>query len=335
MASPELMFPAWLLFSARICRRNPSQAKLIIMKITDLFAPFPDELQLSATPRLSSPPLVEWASAFGDLFLRVKGADPQTVWCVLGRGAPAKRPLSKARLATLGKYLSASYGGRTFFRVVPFEGGDDWALVRPKRALVKSPVQRKGAIWQWSADFTAPNGEINWLSQSLGWFENWLPDPRATQEARDFARLSDYERKWRIITRDLKTAAKWDTLTPALQKLGYDQTDQHSRIWYLYGHRINDVPIYPLYQWATRPATAPILELTKLLQDKYPLEYQREKWRGIGVRGKRADNEIPTYKATEPTQHQRLEAALLWRDFGREIGESARVEAALSQLLSG
>ena len=114
------------------------------MKITDLFAPFPDELQIAATPRVPTPPRVEWASAWSDLFFRVKGTDPRITWCVLGRGAPEKRPLSKARLETLNKYLSAAYSGRTFFRVVPFADGDDWALVRPKRALVKSPVQRQG-----------------------------------------------------------------------------------------------------------------------------------------------------------------------------------------------
>ena len=116
------------------------------MKITDLFAPFADELQLGPSARLANPPLVEWTSGWGDLFFRPKGADTEIVWCVLGRSAPAKRPLSRARLATLNKYLSQAYAGRTFFRVVPFSDGDDWTLVRPKRALVKSPLQKKAAF---------------------------------------------------------------------------------------------------------------------------------------------------------------------------------------------
>ncbi len=305
------------------------------MKITDLFQPFPDELQLLSAPKLSVPPLVEWTSGFGDLFFRAKGADPQILWCVLGRGAPEKRPLSKARLATLNTYVSGAYAGRTFFRVVPFADGDDWALVRPERALVKSPQQQTGAIWQWSADFAAPQGQIAWLSQPLEWFENWLPDPRALQTPREFARLSEYERQWIVISRDLsETPQKWETLMPALQNVGYEMLDAHALTWYLYGHSINGVPVYPLYQWNNRPSLAPLIELTKILQQYYPLEYQRKRWRGIGVRGKRADNKTPTYKASEPTQHEKLEAALLWRDFGREIGQSERVEAALSQLLA-
>ena len=206
------------------------------MKITDLFAPFPDELQLAATPRVSSPPRVEWASAWGDLFFRVKGADPQITWCVLGRGAPAKRPLSRARSATLHKCLSAAYAGRTFFRVVPFEGGDDWALVRPKRALVKSPVQRKGAIWQWRANFPAPDGELEWLSQPLNWFENWLSEePKQGLEfARSFARVAEEKRRdWSAKEASSVVRSHWEHLLPALQKLSWDSDGIRGMAWIL------------------------------------------------------------------------------------------------------
>ena len=304
------------------------------MKITDLFVPFADELQLAPSARVANPPLVEWTSAFGDLFFRPKAATRKFCGACWAEARPAKRPLSKARLETLNKYLSAAYAGRTFFRVVPFSDGDDWALVRPKRALVKSPTQKKSAVWQWSANFAAPQGQIEWMSQPLSWFEDWLPDPRATEGARAFARLSDDERNWLVITRDPATQQKWEALMPALQKLGYSNLDQHSKNWHLYGHNINAIPVHPLYQWAVRPSMAPVIELIKVLQEKYPLSYQRKEWRGLGVRGKRADNVVPSYKATEPTQHERLEAALLWRDFAREIGETERVEAALNQLLA-
>ena len=306
------------------------------MKITDLLVPFADELQLAPTPRVANPPLIEWASAWGDLFFRPQAADPQIVWCVLGRGAPAKRPLSKQRLATLNKYVSGAYAGRTFFRVVPFSDDDDWALVRPKRALVKSPTQKKGAIWQWSANFAAPQGQIEWMSQPHSWFDNWLRDnaDEQLQAARAFARLNDDERKWLVITRDVPTPQKWETLMPALQKLGFAALDKYSMTWHLYGHLINSTPIYPLYQISSRPDIKPIIELTQVLQDRHPLDYQRQMWRGIGIRGKRANNKVPVYKAAEPTQHEKLEAALLWRDFAREIGESQRVEAALNQLLA-
>ncbi len=53
------------------------------MNIRDLFVPFEDELQLLPTKRAPSPPVVEWHSAFGDLFFRFKDAEPEILWCDL------------------------------------------------------------------------------------------------------------------------------------------------------------------------------------------------------------------------------------------------------------
>ena len=307
------------------------------MRSTDLFAPFPDELQLAATPSVSNPPLIEWTSAWGDLFFRVKGADPQILWCVLGRGAPAKRPLSKARLATLNKYISAAYAGRTFFRVVPFPDGDEWALVRPKRALVKSPTQRKGASWKWSADFPAPQGEIEWLSQPMSWFENWLRENAndELQAAREFMHLSDDEQNWLPVCRELQTRAHWKKLMPGLQKLSARFFYRQPVKWYLIliasNMKHKEEPF-----WSTDCPPVPALtDCFELLWQRFPLDYQQQLWRGIDIRGEEAAHTPPRFEtASTPTQHERLEAALLWRDFGREIGESARIEAALSQLLA-
>ena len=303
------------------------------MKITDLFAPFPDQLELSPRARVPEPLGVEWASGFGDLFFRPQGANPEMLWCVLGRGAPTKRPLSSARLKTLNTYLSAAYAGRTFFRVVPLSDGDDWALVRPKRALVKSLWQKKGAIWQWSASFPAPQGQLEWLSQPLNWFEEWLPDPRALQAPREFARWSDDDRMWLPLSRDAAARAQWNLLTPALQKLSYSALNPSVQSWHLFGQNGTGAPIYPLYQLQKHPLAHSILALASALQETYPLHYQSALWRGIGVRGKKSKHIAPSYKAARPSQHEVMEAALLWRDFGRKSGESARVETALNELL--
>ena len=304
------------------------------MKITDLFAPFPDELQLAPTKAVANPPLVEWTSAFGDLFFRPKAADPQILWCVLGRAAPA-RP-SKRRLETLNQYASRAYAGRTFFRVVPFGDGDDWALVRPKRALVKSPLQRKGAVWQWSADFPVEGTQLEWLSQSLSWLENWLLDARALQEPREFARLNDDERMWLPLCRDPETREKWQLLLPALQKLSAEVVNKNSFIcdFREYAKKDGQLPFGTLYRYYSAVRGNAILELISCLQKPYPLDFQISWWRGIGVRGKKQFSPAPTFQATAPSQHETLEAALLWRDFGRATGETARVEAALNQLLA-
>ena len=307
------------------------------MKITDLFAPFADELQLAATPRVSNPPLVEWTSAWGDLFFCVKGAEPQITWCDLGRGAPEKRTLSKARLATLNKYISQAFAGRTFFRVVPFAAGDDWALVRPKRALVKSPVQRKGAIWQWRANFPVPNGEINWLSQPVSWFENWLKENAddELQITRDFARVAENQRATCSISyRNRNPRIIWESLIPNLQKLSPNFPDSTRLTWSVH-ETTEGVRLHCPAPNGDYFSHLAIHDLLKLLKEYFPLYCYCVYWRDIGVRGKKTPRSDPRFIVTNPTQHEKLEAALLWRDFGREIGESERVEAALAQLLSG
>ncbi len=306
------------------------------MKITDLFAPFADDLQLSATPSLSNPPFIEWTSGFGDLFFRIKGADPQIVWCVLGRGAPNKRPLSKQRLATLNKYVSAAYAGRTFFRVVPFSDGDDWALVRPKRALVKSPTQKKGAIWQWNANFPAPDGQIEWLSQSLKWFESWLVKngTNELQAAREFATMNEEERKWWPLSRKKGVRQEWEKLLPALQKLSCP-ADQTSLTWSISIGTYHQGLGILSRSWPRGYFSAPaVRKLEILLSALLPTMHYEPRYLIIGIRGKKRRRVMPEFTIAAPTQHEKLEAALLWRDFGREIGESERVEAALAQLLA-
>lgn len=306
------------------------------MQITDLFAPFPDELQLAATPRVTEPPSIEWTSAFGDLFFRPQGADPQIVWCVLGRGAPDKRPLSRARLTTLNKYISEAYAGRTFFRVVPFADGDDWALVRPKRALVKSPTQKKGAVWQWSANFPAPQGQIEWLSQPLLWFENWLSENAADtlQAAREFATMNEEERKWWPLSRKKGVWQQWEKLLPALQKLSCP-ADKTSLTWSISIGTYHQGLGISSRSWPRGYLSAPaIKKLENLLSATLPTMLYEPRYLTIGIRGKKRRRIMPEFTIAAPTQHEKLEAALLWRDFGREIGESERVEAALSQLLN-
>jgi hypothetical protein len=64
------------------------------MNIRDLFVPFEDELQLLPSKRVAEPPLIEWRTAFGDLFFRIKGADPEITWCDLAYSVSSKRPLT-------------------------------------------------------------------------------------------------------------------------------------------------------------------------------------------------------------------------------------------------
>ncbi len=192
------------------------------MKIHDLFVPFDDELQLLPSPRVSRPPLIEWKSAFGDLFFRIKGEEPTILWCDLGYTITPKRPLPANRGATLAKRLSRAFNGRTFFRVVPFSTGDDWALVRPKRALVKSPLPRRTPTrWSRNADFADGQKQIEWLSQPFSALQTWLEEHRDVELelARAFAPLDEEARAWAPFVGEEGARSKWQQLVPALQKL--------------------------------------------------------------------------------------------------------------------
>ena len=306
------------------------------MTIHDLFAPFADELQLLPSPRVPNPPLIEWTSAFGDFFFRVKGAEPEILWCVLGRGAPPKRPLSAVRRATLQKYLSPAYAGRTFFRVVPFEDGDDWALVRPKRALVKSPSQDKGAIWHWKADFGNGMNQLDWLGQPLAPLQNWLAEKptRDLDIARAFACLGNDARIWSVYIGAEGVHERWKTLVPALQKLSFDPASELPRTtWRLREHGRT---VTVVSDWTPQPFAIPDAanKLLGVLGKQSPLQCHQSRWRGIGVRGKEQLRSSPTFIVEAPSHHERLEAALLWRDFAAEIGKRDEIEPLLRELLA-
>jgi len=118
------------------------------MNIRDLFVPFEDELQLLPSKRVAEPPLIEWKTAFGDLFFRIKGADPEMTWCDLAYSVSPKRPLTVFKNEQITRRLSKSWDARLLYRVVPFEDGDDWALIRMGRFLVRSPSQKLPARWR-------------------------------------------------------------------------------------------------------------------------------------------------------------------------------------------
>lgn len=302
------------------------------MNIRDLFVPFEDELQLLPSKRVPAPPLIEWTSAFGDFFFREKGADTQILWCDLGYTVTPKRPLPPARRATLGKRVSRAFNGRTFFRVVPFEDGDDWLLVRPKRGLIKSPAQSAaGAVWQWEASFGDGRKQIVWLSQPLAWFEEWLSGQNGLDldAARLFAPLDAQGRTWAPFGGDERA----QSLIAALQTLCFDtQSGITTSIWRL-SPTLSGVYIYPDWH-PTKPTISPAAQgLLALLKHYLPLQFRRERWLTIGIGGKEQRQVMPVFTVQAVSAHERLEATLLWRDFAREIGLESEVEPLLRELM--
>ena len=308
------------------------------MKITDLFVPFPDELQLTPSTRVADPPLIEWASAFGDLFFRPQGADPEILWCVLGRSVPAKRPLTPRKSDSLERFISAAFRNNRQLRVVPFPDGEDWALLNPKRLLVKSPLHREGAVWKWNAQIKLENSPVEWLSQPLIWFSNRLErtEDKALNVARTIAGIAKADRVWLPLCREKQTREQWERLIPALQKLSSNPIHQALN-WELSLINSTSIDVRDENLISVASYAKPLEALLILLSHYAPLSYDDDYWRDLSANGNSSVFFLksPSFSSTAPSQHERLEAALLWRNFGREIGESARVEAALNELLAG
>ncbi len=305
------------------------------MILNDLFTPFGDELQLRPSPHTPNPPLIEWRAALGDFFFRPKGADPQILWCDVGYTISPKRPLPPPRPTTLAKRVSRAFNGCTFFRVVPFPDGDDWLLVRPRRAIVKSPHQPAGALWKWNCASNSKLTQLDWLSQPQSWFESHLKDLKddlPLQMARDCAALGEDERQWNPSASP--ETAHWKTLALALFILATPASIS-SVSWTITRPKSIEGPVVPLcYSSANSkprllfPQSAEVL--LQLLQSSISLPY----WRSLDASYERIRTHFPFYRIEAITHHERLEAALLWRDFGQQIGKSVEVEGALSELMS-
>ena len=178
------------------------------------------------------------------------------------------------------------------------------------------------------------NGEIEWLSQPLSWFESWLlgHQDEPLQLAREFVLLSDDDRKWWPINREAGARQRWEQLLPALQRLCFPENSRS--IEWVIGSWSKELAILPQDYSPFHFYHPAVQELAKLLKATYDIKIKHPRYFDIGVRGKKQTRHSPSFTATAPTQHELLEAALQWRDFGREIGQSKRVESALNQLLN-
>ncbi|RYX86107.1 hypothetical protein EON83_02495 [bacterium] len=314
------------------------------MTIHDLFEPFEDELQLRPSPRIPVAPLIEWRAVFGDFFFRPKGANPQLLWCDLGYTVTDKRPLPQARQTTLTKRVSRVFAGRTFFRVVPFANGDDWALVRPKRALIKSPHQMTGACWQWNANFRAiAKTQLQWLSQDFSWFSCWLKEQQHKSEglhqARDFALQSDEERSWTPIVAPLEIRAHWLELAQALQLLSAPP-EEPSPIWWITTKPIKenlpclflDAKVHIRDKLTERQLQA-ALQLREELTTRFALPVDLMRWRGLEPNGEQQFYTFPHLTPDSASMHQKMEAALLWREFVAPSNRRHELEEAIRELI--
>ncbi len=295
------------------------------MKINDLFVPFEDELQLLPSPRVPDPPLIEWKSAFGDLFFRLKGAEPGILWCDLGRNLAPKR-------------MTRTWNGCRYFRVVPFEDGEDWALLRPKFALVKSPKQQNSAFWKWEAQFREGMTHRKWLEKPQEQLRATSADS-SLQMARDCAALDESSRHWTIDTRTRFVAQtdKWEQLVRAALAISTFKLELPLNLLLLHPHSVEGPLDFDcvdsqlrrrgMHFWSPLPSNSKTL--LRIVQRHIALPF----WRGLDAQGARPQLPFYRFSIDSVSQHERLEAALVWRDFAHEIGKTDEIEPLLRELM--
>ena len=300
------------------------------MKIRDLLVPFEDELQLLPSSRVPNPPLIEWKSAFGDLFFRAKGMEPEVLWCVLQDDLSLKR-------------LSRAWYGCRYFRVVPFDEKGDWMLLRPKFAFVKSPQQPHGAFLEVEAPFTEKMTQRKWLEKPQ---PQLCDEMRASQGdlslqmARHCAALDETERYWSHRSSTcLMAREKWQQLVFAVLVLATPASQLPMKWIFLPRNSVEGPLDFDCVHGQLRrvqshfwsPLHPKGKTLFRIVQRHIALPF----WRGLDARGRRRQ---PTFlrdslEMSSISSHERLESALLWRDFAREIGKSDEIEALLNELL--
>jgi len=307
------------------------------MNIRDLFVPFGDELQLLPSKRVADPPLIEWKTAFGDLFFRVKGAEPEMLWCDLAYSVSPKRPLTAFKREQITRRLSKCWEKRLLYRVVPFEGGDDWALIRMGRFLVRSPSQKLPARWRGETSRLSPKKALAFASRPLSDYKEWTErDDDELRLSRAFAAMNEEERRLSVLSFANGDLESWEAVLRVVLSMGTpssflgDEINWHiTPVWWVSENRPK---VQVVNAYANLGKVAPLLTIVDAHFDPY---LEMDKWRGVYTNGSNTGVQFSPLRVRPAfTAHEKMESLLFLRDFAREIGRENEVEPLLRELTS-
>ncbi len=320
------------------------------MNIRDLFAPFEDELPLRAAGRVPDPPVIEWRAAWGDLFFRPQGSDPQLVWCDLAYSVSPKRPLTAFKRDQLTRRLSDCWATRRHYRVVPFPDGDDWALLRLGRFLVKSPRQKLPARWLAPTPRFAWTKALEFVSRPASAYVEFL-DPQGDEGrlhtdgldaqadelrlSRRFAALDENERRLSVLSFANGNFESWTAVVRVLFSLirpTFGRSDElvcyTTPSYFGAGERTKISVINNMYPMSQ------IAPLLSVVDAHFEPTVEMSRWRGLYPNGKTAGVSFrPFHIHAAVSAHERMEAALFVRDFARDIGKQDEIEPILRELM--
>jgi len=307
------------------------------MNIRDLFVPFEDELQLLPSKRVPEPPLLEWKTAFGDLFFRIKGADPEITWCDLSYSVSPKRPLTAFKREQITRRLSQCFEKRLLYRVVPFSDGDDWALIRMGRFLVRSPSQKLPARWRAETSRLSPKKALAFASRPLGDYREWTErDDDELRLSRAFAAMNEEERNLSVLSFDNGNLESWTvamravlSLVPPVLGRGDETT------WPVGLSSWEPDARSPLKLLGLHSALNQVAPLLAVLDAHFEPHVEMARWRGLNANGRNTGVHLPILRVRAAlSAHEKMESMLFLRDFAREIGKQSEAEPLLRELMS-
>jgi len=307
------------------------------MNIRDLFVPFGDELQLLPSKRVADPPLIEWKTAFGDLFFRIKGAEPEMMWCDLAYSVSPKRPLTAFKREQITRRLSKCWEKRLLYRVVPFEGGDDWALIRMGRFLVRSPSQKLPARWRGETSRLSPKKALAFASRPLSDYKEWTErDDDELRLSRAFAAMNEEERRLSVLSFANGDLESWAvamravlSLVPPVPSRG-DET-----VWHVALASWEPDARSKIQLSFTNFGLDGVAPLLATVDAHFDPHVEMARWRGVDANGRNTGVRLPALRVrAAQSAHEKMESLLFVRDFAREIGRENQVEPLLRELSS-
>ena len=264
---------------------------------------------------------LEWTTRASDLVLRPFEADESIVWFLLKRADYGPELLHRNRMVSFIVFpdirLQQAINGRQFWRYWQLPSGED-CFLRKNYGLFRTTSAEL-------VRFNFPRAFVNFADAKGEEIEQFLRELEAPgsdlEAAKAWSKLPERERVWRYLRLRGGRASELEELLRAALVLA---DTSHARFTF-------NIPLPGPVAWKHLNwwRGSRINQFLDILDVHFPLNRDAQDWRGHDAFGDPMDVPYPVFNSTEPTQHERLEALLLWRDFLRGKIPDAQIESLL------
>jgi len=298
--------------------------------------------------------VLEWKAVIGKelgaacfLWFRLRGNPIETLFFNVVQWDSMDSCASPEEAQRFAEYsVSNSWLAKNFYRVVWLpdtvpDAPKSWVALRPEGAGLVTGEGEHYANWNspkfavMSFDFVrdAPQNVLkNWIERAIE------ADSAHWQRAVRWALLTPEGRFWLLVSWEQGNESQWMALIRALLQLDAPREPSENPIsrqvdvdW---GLTLPTLPV-PL-QLDLQGSRIQPYELVELARDHFGATVNYSEWR-IKRHIRMPFSPMlrnPQVAVSHPTHHELMEALDLWREFGRQSGQLARVEELLGQLLT-